>query len=476
MSNQFIKTIQRVFLSGIIYLAAYSSHAQDTLWSLKMTETAMSLWPTGSPFNWNYEQGLVMKATEEVWNKTLDQKYFTYIQNKVNYFVGNTGRINTYNLGDYNLDNIASGMALLLIHKNTSINKYKLAADNLRSQLSTQPRTASGGFWHKKVYPDQMWLDGLYMAEPFYARYSALYSQPENFDDIAHQFILLEQHVRDSSTGLLYHAWDESKQQLWANPNTGCSPNFWGRAMGWYAMGLVDVLDYMPESHTKRDSLLQILDRLSVAIVAAQDANGLWWQVLDKPSSQGNYVEASASCMFVYALAKGSRMGYLDTSFWQKASKGYSAILKTFVSSDAQNKAHLSGTCTATGLGGTPYRDGSYAYYTSVPQAQDDARGVGAFILAAVEIEKGEPSVLSWESTENTTSGSKYVISPNPIQDQILIQASDLPFAYYLRDSQGKIVGSGSDSKISAKDFPKGIYFIEIIDQNHKSTLKLIKE
>lgn len=475
MFNKFTTTIQRLVLSSVLCLAAYSSSAQDTLWSLRMTETAMSLWPAGTPFNWNYEQGLVMKATEEVWNKTLNQKYFTYVQNKVNYFVGATGKINTYTLTDYTLDNIASGMALLFLHKNTATTKYKTAADNLRSQLSTQPRTSSGGFWHKNSYPNQMWLDGLYMAEPFYAKYSMLYNQPENFDDIAHQFILLEQHVRDSNTGLLYHAWDESKQQLWANPNTGCSPNFWGRAMGWYAMGLVDVLDYIPENHAKRDSLLQILDRLSVAIVEAQDPSGLWWQVLDKPNNQGNYVEASASCMFVYALAKGARKGYLNTSYWQNASVGYKAILKTFVTSDAQNKAHLSGTCTATGLGGTPYRDGSYNYYISVPQAQDDARGVGAFILAALEIEQGEPSILSEVNTDNTQS-PKYLISPNPIQDQILIQAPALPFVYYLWDGQGKLISSGTESKISTQDFPKGIYFMEVVDQNHKSTFKLIKE
>ena len=228
------------------------------------------------------------------------------------------------------------------------------------------------------------------MAEPFYAEYAESFHEDAAFDDIARQFVLIESHVRDAKTGLLYHGWDESRQQRWANPHTGQSLNFWGRAVGWYAMALVDVLDYFPKDHVKRASLIAILRRLAVAIEKYQDAkSGLWYEVLDKAGAPGNYLEASASCMFVYALAKGVRHGYLPASYLKVALKGYQGITRQFIETEANGQVNLKGTVTVGGLGGTPYRDGSYQYYLSEKVITNDPKGIGAFLLASNEIEVG---------------------------------------------------------------------------------------
>jgi unsaturated rhamnogalacturonyl hydrolase len=274
------------------------------------------------------------------------------------------------------------------LYRVTGDEKYYKAAATLREQLKGQPRTSEGGFWHKKRYPNQMWLDGLYMGEPFYAEYASVFHQPGAFDDIANQFIWMEKHARDPKTGLLYHGWDESKKEKWASPVTGCSPNFWGRAMGWYGMALVDVLDYFPANHPKRAALLQILSRYAAAIEKAQNPqSGLWWDVLDMPGKTGNYEEASASCMFVYTLAKAARLHYLPETHLAAAKKGYAGIVKTFLQTDAAGLLNLKGTVAVSGLGGEPYRDGSYSYYVGEKVVVNDPKGVGAFLLAANEME-----------------------------------------------------------------------------------------
>ncbi|MDQ6904552.1 MAG: glycoside hydrolase family 88 protein, partial [Bacteroidota bacterium] len=323
-----------------------------------------------------------------LWQATGDGKYFSYIQKSMDPFIDDEGNIRSYKFDNLTLDNIAPGKNLLLLYRVTGKKKYLDAVNLLRKQLNSQPRTHEGGFWHKKIYPNQMWLDGLYMAEPFYAEYAATFHEDSDYNDIAHQFILMEKNSRDNKTGLLYHGYDASKEEKWADKQTGRSPNFWGRAMGWYGMGLVDVLEHFPNDQKQKAELINILNRFATAIAKVQDKKtGLWWDVLNKPGQEKNYPEASASCMFVYALAKGVRLGYLPSSFLAVAKKGYAGIIKTFIKTDANGQLNLEGTVSVSGLGGKPYRDGSYNYYTSENIVENDEKGVGAFLLASNEME-----------------------------------------------------------------------------------------
>jgi unsaturated rhamnogalacturonyl hydrolase len=375
----------------IIFLRA---EGQEFSYAEKMAERAMSLWKDSfivdpsKPEKWTYDEGVVLKGMQGLWYNTGDGKYFHYIKQCMDLFVDNDGNIRTYKYEDFNLDNVNNGRILLLLYKVTGEKKYWNAATKLREQLNEQPRNADGGFWHKKIYPDQMWLDGLYMAEPFYAEYALLSHDDAAFNDIAKQFILMEQHSRDPKTGLLYHAWDASKKEKWANKTTGLSSNFWGRAMGWYGMALVDVLDHFPADNPQRKTLIRILNRFANAIVKVQDAKtGLWWDILDRPNYKNNYPEASASSMFVYTLAKGVRKGYLPNTFLGNAKKGFDGITKTFITTTSDGHLNFEGTVSVSGLGGKPYRDGSFEYYMSEKVVQNDPKGLGAFLQAANEME-----------------------------------------------------------------------------------------
>lgn len=363
-----------------------TSKSKNQLWSVRMAESIMTRRPNGYG-DWDYVTGTVLKGFEELWRKTGDKRYFQYIQKTVDSVVNSDGSINDYKLSDYNIDEINEGRMLLFLYKETGKEKYKKAAALLRSQLMDQPRNSLGGFWHKQRYPYQMWLDGLYMGSPFYAEYGKLFDEPKNFDDVVKQFTLMETHARDVETGLLYHAWDEKKEQDWADPASGLSTIFWGRAMGWYAMALVDVLDYLPPEHSGRNELIAILQRLAEAVSKVQDdSTGVWWQVVDQPYREGNYLEASVSCMFVYALAKGARLGYLDAKFKAVAEKAYQGIIKVFISENEDGTIDLNQICRSAGLGYG--RDGSYEYYVyQEKKVSNDGKGVGPFIAASLEME-----------------------------------------------------------------------------------------
>ncbi|MBE7469095.1 MAG: glycosyl hydrolase family 88 [Anaerolineae bacterium] len=338
---------------------------------------------------WRYEAGVVLTGIQQVWLKTQEQKYYDYIKSNIDQFIGPDGDIQTYCLEEYNLDQINEGKLLFLLYNQTGDERYRQAAYLLRKQLQTQPRTSEGGFWHKQIYPHQMWLDGLYMAAPFLAEFAQTFAEPEGFDEVVKQIMLIERHTRDPQTGLLYHGWDESKRQRWANPETGCSSCFWGRAVGWTMLAIVDVLDFLPQHHAGRESLLAIFERTASALAAVQDkATGLWYQVLDQGDMPGNYLEASASAMFVYAFAKGIRQGHIGEKYQAVATQGYQGILERFVEIDAQGLVNLNGICAVAGLGGEPYRDGSFEYYIGEEIATNDYKGVGPFIMASVEMER----------------------------------------------------------------------------------------
>ncbi len=364
----------------------------DRAWSVRMADSAMKRY-TADQAGWHYEHGLLLQSIEQVWRVTGAVKYWHFIQDTIDLFIDAQGSIRTYQLEEYNLDQINPGKMLFPLWHSTGDRRYAAALHLLRKQLVNQPRTSSGGFWHKQIYPYQMWLDGIYMASPFYAEYAMAFNEPSGFDDVVHQITLLKEHARDSQTGLLYHAWDESKQQRWANPVTGCSPHFWGRAMGWYAMALVDVLDHLPREHAARSSVIVILNRVVDAVAKVQDrSTGLWYQVLDQGTRAGNYLEASASCMFVYAIAKAVRKAYVPIEQLAIAQRGYQGIISQLVSIDDRGEVNLGGVCSVAGLGGDPYRDGSYEYYIKEPVMTNDLKGVGPFILAAVEMEDAQRS------------------------------------------------------------------------------------
>ena len=380
-------------LAGAITAAAFATASAQTS-ARRMADNTIERWPQGrftppnKPWKWNYELGTLLDGMDAVWYNSADGRYYRYIQQSVDPFISEDGTISTYNPQAYELDNVLLGRQLLLLYRVTQKKKYYLAAKTLREQLAQQPKNASGGFWHKQIYPQQMWLDGLYMAEPFFAEYASVFHEPQDRQEITRQFVLIEQHARDPKTGLLYHAWDASKQQPWANRQTGDSPNFWARGMGWYMMALVDTLPWYPQDDPGRAQLLAILQRTAAAVVRVQDAqSGLWYQVLDKPGAKGNYFESSAACMFTYALARGVRLGYLPRTYLANAQRGWKGIQAHFVQTGADGSLTLTGTVQAVGLGGPQHRDGSYAYYVSAPVASNDPKGIGAFLLAASEMD-----------------------------------------------------------------------------------------
>jgi unsaturated rhamnogalacturonyl hydrolase len=364
--------------------------------AINMASTVFHLYPDsmvtkGSvrPANWNYEIGVTMMGIWGLWEKTRDSAYIKYVKKIVDHFVTKDGDIRTYDLTDYNADHILSGRLILRLHDAYQDPKYKKAADLLRKQIDWQPRNRAGGFWHKLKYPAQMWLDGLYMIEPYYAEYTKRFGTDESYADIVHEFVLMEQNARDPKTGLIYHAWDESRQQFWANKQTGLSQSFWSRAMGWYHVALVEVLDVMDANHPERKKLLEILNRLTIAILKTQDKNsGVWWQITDKGGAEKNYLESSASAMFVYALARSVNKGYISPAYRTAVQKGYAGLLKEFVVKDTEGRTHFTKTVAVGGLGGSPNRNGTYAYYMSEPIRSDDFKGIGPFMLAALEMEQ----------------------------------------------------------------------------------------
>jgi len=266
--------------------------------------------------------------------------------------------------------------------------KYIKEIQVLREQLSEHPRTSEGGFWHKERYPYQMWLDGLFMGAPFYTKYTVRYENGKNLDDIANQFALIQKHSYDTKTGLLYHGWDESREMEWANDVSGTSPNFWSRSLGWYAMALVDVLEDFPEDHPGHGALVGYLDQLAEALVQYQHSSGLWYQVTDLGDREGNYLEASGTAMFAYALAKGANKGYIDSSYKDIANKAFDGITRDLVRVTDTGEVIITQACAVAGLGGNPYRDGSFDYYVNERKKDNDPKATGPFIMAAIELGK----------------------------------------------------------------------------------------
>jgi unsaturated rhamnogalacturonyl hydrolase len=361
-------------------------------WAARTCDAVMKRSPT--PIDrWHYDVGLVLSGFESVWRKTGDRRYLDFIKASVDKFVGGggAGSIKGYDREAYALDDVNMGKVLFALYAEAKDaadkDRYRAALYALRAQLAAQPRNADGGFWHKKVYPHQMWADGVYMASPFLAKFAAVFGEPAALDDAVKQVLLADAHLADPDTGLLFHGWDESVKAGWADGETRRSSQLWGRGVGWYAMAVVDVLAEMPRNHPRRSAVVAVLRRLAAGIARVQDkATGVWWQVLDAGGRAGNYKEASASAMFVYALTKGVKNGWLDARTYRSiAERGFGGVLNQFVAADDAGAVHVRRICKVAGLGGEPYRDGTYAYYVGTEVVEDDPKGVGAFILAAAE-------------------------------------------------------------------------------------------
>jgi unsaturated rhamnogalacturonyl hydrolase len=298
-------------------------------------------------------------------------------------------------MASHNLDFINNGKTLLFLYKETGKEKYLKAVHTLYAQLKEQPRTREGGFWHKDIYPNQMWLDGLYMAEPFYAEYINTFTDGDAKDVIL-QFSLIEKHLKNPTTNLLYHGWDETKESFWADKVSGCSANYWGRSIGWYACALVDTLDFISEPANRALLINMVKDLASGLIDVQSQESGLWYQVLDKADLYGNYPEASCSCMFTYFLFKAVSKGYIDNSYYHYAKKAYQGITREFIEVDQNTFLNLKDTVYVSGLGGNKMRDGSYEYYISEPKQINNLLGIGAFLMAATQAENINKEIIAY--------------------------------------------------------------------------------
>lgn len=339
---------------------------------------------------WGYVQGLVCQAILEVWKTTGDSSLFAYAKSYPDTFIDSAGVIQGYEKESYNLDHLNSGKMLFTLYDATGDARYLTAIGQLIEQVRDQPRTPEGGFWHKQIYPNQMWLDGLYMSAPFYAEYAARFADTAAFADIAHQFLLLRQHAYDSASGLYYHGWDASRSVFWAHPETGLSANFWGRSIGWLYMALVDVLDHFPIAHPDRTRLIDLFQELTQGILRHQDSSGLWYQVPNFPDQEGNYLEATSSAMFAYGLLKGVQKGYLGAEAMKPARQAFDGLINHLVKIHPDGEVELTQCCAVAGLGPAKdlRRDGSFAYYISEPIRSNDGKGTGPLIMAALLLQQ----------------------------------------------------------------------------------------
>lgn len=384
---------------GVMLAVVGIAQVQDSFpknqkpWSVRMAESEMVRNPESwqvdfqPSLKWDYCHGLELGAMMDVYDRYGDAKFYEYALAYADTMVNEDGTIKKYKLTDYSLDRINSGKMLFRIYEQTKNDKYKKALDLLRSQFDGQPRNADGGFWHKKVYPNQVWLDGLYMGTPFLAEYAYRNNEPQAYQEVINQIKIVARHTYDPANGLFRHACDVSKREKWADKETGQSQHCWGRALGWYMMAIVDDLDFIPQHEPGRDTVLVILNHIAETLKKYQSPEGLWYQVMDKSGEPGNYLESSCSAMFVYSLFKAVRKGYIPSSYFAVARKGYEGILNEFIKVDDNGLVSITKACAVAGLGGKNYRMGDYDYYIHEQIRDNDPKAVGPFILASLEWE-----------------------------------------------------------------------------------------
>ena len=356
------------------------STPQAPVWNLEKIRA-------GKKSTWNYIDGCMIKAIIELYHITKNEKYLQFADDFIDYFVNEDGSIQSYDPKEYNLDNVNAGKTLFSLYELTGKEKYRRAIDTVYSQLQGQPRTSTGNFWHKMIYPNQIWLDGLYMAQPFYMQYELTYNEGKNCADSFNQFINVYNLMRDTRNGLYYHAYDDSRQMFWCDKVTGLSSNFWLRVLGWYAMALIDTMEIMPESLSQEKTRLnEIYKELIDSMLPYQDEEtGMWYQVVNRGGIKPNYLETSGSAIFAYAIMKSVRLGFLDESYFQYGEKAFNGICKTYLSEE-EGELQLGGICLVAGLGNKEMREGTFDYYMREPIVKNEAKGVAPLILAYIEI------------------------------------------------------------------------------------------
>ena len=365
---------------------------KELKWSVRMANTILErsdslIYYVDRNPKWAYDVALLGMAIDRLGD--YDKKYSRYMEDWVNHFVQADGTVIDYKISEYNLDRIFPGRDVITVYKRNPDPKYKIAIDNFILQLKSHPKTQSGGYWHKKIYPWQMWLDGIFMGSTFMAQYAKEFNAPEWFDTACKQTLMIYDKTLDQKSGLLMHAWDESHSQKWCDPLTGKSLYPWSRAMGWYILAIEDILQYLPENHPDRTALITILQKTCDALLKVRDTKtGLWFQVLNNGGREGNYIEGSGSTMYTYAFARGVHNGYLDKKYLSIANKSFDAILRELITVDSNGRLTMHNICGGCGLGGNPYRDGSYEYYINEKRVDNDTKGVAPFIMAALELNR----------------------------------------------------------------------------------------
>ncbi|MCF7931152.1 MAG: glycoside hydrolase family 88 protein [Acholeplasmataceae bacterium] len=359
------------------------STPQAPLWNIELIKA-------GKQPGWNYIDGCMMTSLLELYKQTKNSTYLNFVQNYIDYYVFEDGSILGYDQEKYSTDDICESRILFDLYDITKKEKYSKAIDYTYQQILSHPRTHAGNFWHKKIYPNQVWLDGLFMAQPFYTRYETHRNNKKNYNDILNQFKNVRKLMFDEDKKLYYHGYDESKSIFWANPKTGLSQNFWLRAMGWYVVAIVDVMEYMEDEQARQEFFPQLLKEAIDGILAHQDqVSKLFYQVVDKEKEPKNYLESSGSALVCYAILKGVRLGALESNYQKKGLDIFNGICEKYLT-DENGSLSLGGICLVAGLGpeNNLRRDGSFEYYISEPVVKNDAKGVAPLIMAYTELKK----------------------------------------------------------------------------------------
>lgn len=387
----------------ITYLKSYTAFSKtDSVksWPDKIFQSAMNLYPDPADFTiitrgqWTYENGFYLAAAWELYQRTKNEAYFNYIKGWTDNYITPEGKLkeDEYDMSEYKLDDILPGRLCIYLYEKTGDVKYKKVAEQLRTHLSKQPKTSDGGYWHKQIYPYQMWLDGIYMADIFSTQYAKAFNEPKMYDEAVHQIKLISQHTKDPLTGLMYHGWDESKNKVWADSVKGTSPEFWGRAIGWYLMAVVDCLDNIPENHPARQELITIFKDLSQSLIKYQDKKtDLWYQVVNKGTQPGNWIETSCSAMYAYGFAKGYNKGLLDKTYHDRAQAAFDSIIRNYTYYDDAGNIYLDQT-VKVGTLNIKSSKGDFDYYVNTERRLNDYKGLGALLYASLALSEPAPA------------------------------------------------------------------------------------